>query len=402
MTEKTKFVDTDGFKNLIYHRMNTIAKSPAKIDMYDPTAALSKKLHPEILHLIIDSIKEETKTAKTYQLKSLEKNSPLPIFHPGQYLSLKSSVHETAITRPYSISSSPQDAVNKGFYEITIKKKEKGFFTHYIWDNWKIGTPVEATAPHGHLFYKEIRDTKNLVGICGGCGITPFRSIIKDMIEKDSDLTLTLFYGLTDPEDIIFKEELTTYKNMSQGKINIIYVCSNEIENWKGRTGLITADLIKKQIDIQNKTFYICGPTNMYQFLDKEIEKLDIPPKRIRKEVSGQINDICKYEQFPKEFKNKTFYIKVKIGRSYQTILGNAADPLLTTLEKMKFNPPSVCRSGECGFCRARLISGNIFIKPDGDKRRMGDIKYGYIHPCAAYPLSNIEIELPLADNIKT
>ena len=63
-------------------------------------------------------------------------------------------------------------------------------------------------------------------------------------------------------------------------------------------------------------------------------------------------------------------------------------------IEKSGIYPPSSCRSGECGFCRSRLISGEVHIPEDMDKRRKADLKYGYIHPCCTFPLTDIEMEV--------
>ena len=43
----------------------------------------------------------------------------------------------------------------------------------------------------------------------------------------------------------------------------------------------------------------------------------------------------------------------------------------------------------------SRLTSGQVFIIPDTDGRRQADEKFGYIHPCASFPLSDLEIEIP-------
>ncbi len=36
--------------------------------------------------------------------------------------------------------------------------------------------------------------------------------------------------------------------------------------------------------------------------------------------------------------------------------------------------------------------SGDVYIPEDYDGRRMADKKFGWIHPCCTYPLSDIEI----------
>jgi hypothetical protein len=35
-----------------------------------------------------------------------------------------------------------------------------------------------------------------------------------------------------------------------------------------------------------------------------------------------------------------------------------------------------------------------VFIPEETDGRRIADAKFGYIHPCCSYPLSDIEIHV--------
>ena len=64
-------------------------------------------------------------------------------------------------------------------------------------------------------------------------------------------------------------------------------------------------------------------------------------------------------------------------------------------MERANLAPPSQCRSGECGFCRSLLVSGEVYVLPDSDGRRAADRQFGYIHPCASYPLSDLEVTVP-------
>lgn len=53
------------------------------------------------------------------------------------------------------------------------------------------------------------------------------------------------------------------------------------------------------------------------------------------------------------------------------------------------------CSDGECGYCRCRLLQGDVKTLKSGDDRRTGaDIKYGYIHPCSVTAVSDITAEL--------
>ena len=70
-------------------------------------------------------------------------------------------------------------------------------------------------------------------------------------------------------------------------------------------------------------------------------------------------------------------------------------EPLMTALERNGVRFFNKCRTGDCAFCRARLISGSVFHVFDGDAdaRRKADIKYGYIHPCRAFPESDVTLK---------
>ena len=71
-----------------------------------------------------------------------------------------------------------------------------------------------------------------------------------------------------------------------------------------------------------------------------------------------------------------------------------ASETVLVALERAGIAVPSRCRGGECGFCHSRVISGEVFLPEALDHRRMADAAAGYIHPCCAYPLGDLSIEV--------
>ena len=83
------------------------------------------------------------------------------------------------------------------------------------------------------------------------------------------------------------------------------------------------------------------------------------------------------------------------MGEVTKEVPALVTESLIIAMERAKLAPPSKCRSGECGFCRSLLISGDVYINPISDWRRAADKKFGYIHPCSSYPLSDIEIKVP-------
>lgn len=62
-------------------------------------------------------------------------------------------------------------------------------------------------------------------------------------------------------------------------------------------------------------------------------------------------------------------------------------------LERAGVAAPALCRSGQCSLCRVRLLAGRVFSAPSAAEREC-DHKWGYIHGCVSYPLSDLRIRL--------
>ncbi|MBN2444076.1 MAG: 2Fe-2S iron-sulfur cluster binding domain-containing protein [Spirochaetales bacterium] len=396
MKVKGHLKDLLAFSSLPSNRKKRIAESPATPSGPDPMNRLARRLHPGTQHLVIGSIIEETKTVKTLRLIPDPQNGTgeLAYFRAGQYLSLSVEVDGVAITRPYSISSAPFESLGKdGFYEITIKHKENGFLTPYIHDHWQPGTQVLSSDPCGFFYHEALRDKKKITGIAGGSGITPFHSMAREIVHGSLEARILIIYGSTGEDTILFSKEFQELEEKAPDKIKVVHVLSCEEVPIKGcEQGFITADIIRKYADINNSSFFICGPREMYDFMDKELSTFNLPPKRLRREVYGEATGITGYRTFPREAMNKTFQIQVSIGNTTTKVPANAGETILVSLERANLKPPSRCRSGECGFCRTRLVSGEVFVAPKGDGRRAADKKFGYIHACASYPVTDIEI----------
>jgi ferredoxin-NADP reductase len=56
-------------------------------------------------------------------------------------------------------------------------------------------------------------------------------------------------------------------------------------DDWKGLTGLINGEMIKKEIpDYKETIFYLCGPPGMVNALKGIINQIEIPSDQIRVE----------------------------------------------------------------------------------------------------------------------
>ncbi|MDD6276057.1 MAG: 2Fe-2S iron-sulfur cluster-binding protein [Clostridia bacterium] len=109
----------------------------------------------------------------------------------------------------------------------------------------------------------------------------------------------------------------------------------------------------------------------------------------------GVTKNVSEQEGYPASAKGKVFRLTVKQTDKEYNIQASADETVLTAIERAGIVAPSRCRSGECGWCRSKLISGEVFMPAENEYRRWADKQHGYIHPCCSFPLSDIVLEVP-------
>ncbi len=343
-------------------------------------------LHPKKLRLRVSEIIDETRSAKTLRLIPVQ--GYLPPFQAGQYISLAVEIGGVVTSRDYSMSSPPSQI---GYYDVTVRRVGDGFVSEYLLDEAKPGDEFTSSSPAGNFYYNPLIHGRDLVFIAGGSGITPFMSMIREVAGRGLDRRIHLFYGSQSPDDIIFGQEI---ENLSRRHPNFTWtsVISDPPQGYQGRAGFISADLMKEVLgDLSDRMFYLCGPEAMYTFCRKELAGLGVPGRRIRVEMYGPPKNVTACQGWPEYIDaDATVSVSVKGGK---TITVRSTEPLMNSLERSGIVIPSLCRSGECSLCRTKLLKGKVF-QPEGVKLRKSDRQFGYIHPCMAYPISDIEILL--------
>ena len=379
------------FKNMPKVREAAIQAAPSTPLPKTLTSNEKAKLrHPEKQSVVVSEIRQNGPDAKTIVLKT-EDGSPLAPYRAGQYVSVSVPIGNTVTTRSYSLCGSPAWA-KRGEYNITVKRDDAGFVSPWIQDNWQVGQKVTISGPQGHLYYERIRDAKKVVALAGGSGITPFMGMAYALRDGLEDFDLTILFGSRTEDAIIYKKELDEVCAACD-KVHVIHVLSDE-EKPGYEHGFITAELIKKYGG-EEYSIFMCGPQAMYNFLDNEIAKLGLRRKFVRREMFGMIKDPWNQPDYPAEIRGKTFNLKiVQCGKEYDVPV-SADEPIIVAAERAGIAVPSRCRSGECGWCRSKLVSGKVYIPEKTDGRRRADVEFNYIHPCSSFAMSDIVLDVP-------
>ena len=388
------FKDVGGASRVAKARLAAFEQASPLPVREDPIGEVARTWHPGKLDLVVTDVRGAGKTAVTVRFERKD-GGKLPPFYAGQFMVLDFPIGESLISRPYSISSAPYQArlAEHAFVEITVRRsKGDGFICDYVNDSVKVGDEFRGMIGCGQFYYEPLRDAKHVVALAGGVGITPFASMAREVAHGTLDIDLTILYGSVSSGDIALRDELDQLKS---DKLHIVHVLSGDEPGWQGERGFLTAELIKKY-SAADTTYFICGPQVMYTFLREELKKLNIPQRRVRFEVFGQAKDITAFEGYPKELAGETFRLTVVRGIHEDEIPAKATESLVVALERAGIRIETGCRSGECGFCRTKVLSGNVYICPEGDGRRAADRDFGYVHACAAYPVSDVKIKIPI------
>ena len=399
MPKRIKQLKATKFISLLSNRQAKFEVARADVPNFsDGATALARALHPKRQYLKVAEVVERAEDCKSFTLvpNTDKGTTQLAYFGAGKYLTVFETINGMPVTRAYSISSSPKDSL-EGKYVLTIKLVDGGLVSRYIFDTWTVGANVEVSAPSGNFEYQPLRDAQKVICLAGGSGITPFVSMANAIADGDEDFEMTLLYGSRNKENILFFDELEELEKKCD-KIKVVHVLSDEKKKIKGtEQGFITAELIKKYAP-ENEAYsvFLCGPQQMYEFVDKELEKLNLAKKYIRHEMFGEFHNPASQPDYPAGVPERV-KITVTIQDKTYIIFGSSSDSVMQTIEKNGLSVPARCRSGECGFCHSHLLSGKVYVPKHLEYRRLADYKFGCIHPCCSFPLTDLEISVPVA-----
>ncbi|TGK46807.1 FAD-binding oxidoreductase [Leptospira bouyouniensis] len=346
------------------------------------------KLHPKRIRLRVEKIRIDTPSTKTLVMVPIDGKN-LPPFQAGQYINLFVHLAGVLTARPYSISSSPK---NLKSYELTIKRKEGGFVSPYLLEDVKVGQEFESSGPMGSFHHNPLFHGNDLVFLAGGSGIAPAISMLKSFLQSTELFRFHIIYSNSFENDVIFIDELRKLASENKNFTLTEFLSrevSSEYKGFRGRLDISTLRMLLQ--NPSTKMYYVCGPTPFNDHCANLLTSLGVKSGRILIESNGPPPNPEELEGWPESLLPTT-KVTVNVGNqtSFQT---NVGEPLLNSLERNGLFTENACRSGKCSLCRVKLKSGKVF-SPEEAKIRKSDRKFGYIHSCVAFPVTDIEIQL--------
>jgi ferredoxin-NADP reductase len=226
-------------------------------------------------------IENETADTKRFwiEVPELEKFE----FQPGQFVTLDLPIHEKQNKRwrSYSIASFPDDS---NVFELVIVLDKQGAGTPYLFNEIKVGSELTYRGPQGVFTLRQPLD-EDLVLVCTGTGIAPFRSMVHHIRNQQIMYkNIYLIFGCRTKNTLLYYNELAQLQNELP---NFHYIPVLSRENWEGRSGYVHPVYEEILADKRPAYFYLCGWKGMLDEARKRITDMGYDRKAIHLEVYG-------------------------------------------------------------------------------------------------------------------
>lgn len=319
-----------------------------------------------------------------------KKPKELDKYKPGQHALLSFRINEQLFKRTYSFHTLYEMDEHLG---ITVRAVEGGIVSNYL-QNVNGNSEIHLDGISGDFTLQSAPDIRrHVIMFAGGSGITPIYSMLKEALHNEPMSTISLIYSNKIHSRIIFKDELSTFEKKFPERLKIFHILTQE-ENvtsevpvfCRGRLSkLITKKLLKSILAENNSgvEYYLCGPYPFMQLIEETIRGLMPDETKIFKEhyfIPEQTSGFD-YTTLPQR------EVIIQTQDEEKLLIVPSGKSILQAALENKITLPYSCTEGQCGRCRACLVSGEVKLRKNHILTEE-ELKEGQILLCQGFPIS--------------
>lgn len=314
-------------------------------------------------------------------------------WQPGQYLTLRAWLDGEDVRRSYSICAGPED----GELRVAVKHVEGGRFSAHANTGLKAGEVIEVMPPIGRFTLAPATGPRLVLCFAAGSGITPIISIIRDLLAREPETRVMLFYGNRTIGSILFREALEDLKNRYLTRLSIVHVLSREKQDVALLNGRIDAGKIRA---FAGRLFdpavvddvLVCGPAAMIADVETVLTEAGVDRARIRHELF-LAPDAAPPTPRP------TTAAAARSGNARVTVILDGmrteiAVPfeggisVIEAAASQGVDLPYSCKGGVCSTCRCMTRAGEVEMMLNYSLEPW-ETEAGYVLACQSRPLSD-------------
>jgi nitric oxide dioxygenase len=244
---------------------------------------------------VVDRKRPESEVVTSLYLRPVD-GGPLPLFNPGQYITVTIN-HPTvsATPRNYSLSDRP----GLDYYRISVKREPSlaanapaGLMSNHLHDAVQQGDTLSIGPPCGQFTLDPTQVTARAIAlISGGIGITPLLAMLKSLAHHRVATPVYFIHAARNSSHHAFAEEV---RKIAAECPNIhLHIRYDEpLANDVGgqhcdSTGRIDEQLLSELLPSIETEFYFCGPKPFMAMLLHTLKTLGVADSRIHYEFFG-------------------------------------------------------------------------------------------------------------------
>jgi len=229
---------------------------------------------------LVQEVIQESPVVSTLVLTPRHNWQPGLRFLPGQFAWIRlDSARKPWDEHPFTIASSADRP-----REVEFTVRHVGDFTRAV-GRLRVGAQVRLDGPYGD-FTVDIRQTRPLLLIAGGVGVTPMMSILRTLAHRGDFRPATLVMAARHEQDLLFRSELRDLS--ARLPLRVLEVLSAPPEHWSGLNGRVDASILHLALptrkDRAETDVYICGSPPMVGGVLAGLRRLRVPGQRIHTE----------------------------------------------------------------------------------------------------------------------
>jgi len=312
-----------------------------QLEEYSPTLdGTGSWANPLWREYAISRIEVESPYIKSFYLSPAQ--GEVPSFRAGQFLPIRVPLEGgESVVRTYSLSGSSGESELR----ITVKREEGGRGSEALHSSLVVGQRLYAQEPVGEFVLYE-RSTRPVALVSAGVGITPLLSMWKWLAKHQPDREAFFIHGARNGKEHVLREEVEELVGDVR-KAHFRYSRPGPDDRFDS-VGRVDLRLLQSLMNLKQYELYLCGPE---PFLRRLYEGLL---------AAGVSSEHVHFESFGSPFlAEEGGHCTVEFQDSGSTAVWSGGT-LLELAEKTGLRAPYSCRSGACGECRTRLISGEI------------------------------------------